>query len=195
MTPTAPLPNARIATVRHQCRRCRTRAALTSSGQWQRLQSSFLSAPNPAAQSIHDFCRCLAGRRDERLHVGRPRDARSSGATHRTRPARHHRGDRSVARRGADDPRGPAHQSGVANGQADPDQDAAGFDFSFRPSLDRNRITALAALDFIGGMRRATRWWRICSIGAVGRGSAFMAADRWWPAAGRRRHRMRAVAA
>ena len=25
----------------------------------------------------------------------------------------------------------------------------AGFDFSFQPSLDRNRITALAALDFI----------------------------------------------
>ena len=29
--------------------RCRTRAAITSPGQWQRLQSSFLSAPNPAS--------------------------------------------------------------------------------------------------------------------------------------------------
>ena len=29
------------------------------------------------------------------------------------------------------------------------DQDAAGFDFSFQPSLDRNRILTLAGLDFI----------------------------------------------
>jgi hypothetical protein len=54
MTPTAPLPNPRIATVRHQYRRCRTRAAITSSGQWQRLQRSF--PLGPGSGSAIDTC-------------------------------------------------------------------------------------------------------------------------------------------
>ena len=45
--------------------------------------------------------------------------------------------------------REPSRQDGPHDGAAFGDQDLAGFDFSFQPSLDKNRIMALAQLQFI----------------------------------------------
>ena len=68
---------------------------------------------------------------------------------YRTGRDRRHRCPRSAAHRRAHRPREPPHQDGADPGPAHHRQDAAGFDFAFQPSLDRNRILALAELTFI----------------------------------------------
>ncbi|PJG45771.1 hypothetical protein CAF53_24110 [Sphingobium sp. LB126] len=68
---------------------------------------------------------------------------------HRAGQNRWHRGHRHIAERRTIAPGEPQDQGGPAHGKAADHQDAGRIDFSFQPSLDRNRILALAGLDFI----------------------------------------------
>ena len=84
--------------------------------------------------------------------------------------SRRDRGDRGAARRG-DSPCARADGSRRrCRWRAWPIKTLSGFDFSFQPSLDRNRILALAQLDFID------RHEVVHFIGQSGTGKSHLAA-------------------
>ena len=113
---------------------------------------AFAELGDVPAEILYDRMRTVFHRDRRPAHAARPRDARSSGATHRTRPARHHRGDRALLAEELTNREGRRIKAALQMARLTPIKTLAGFDFSFqRTVLQGNRMIV------VGGTRSGTR--------------------------------------